>query len=76
MQVEHSGGVGRLGETVASIGESYSQTQTPAKRKAQLQIQARILEGELTDFRSNQEVIRGVQPKSDAAQAFDASGMA
>ena len=78
-QVTYAGSVKTESEAVASIGESYSLGQSPAKLKARQEMQMKQLELQAMQFnqaRSDQNAIQGIPSDSKAAQAFDASNMA
>jgi hypothetical protein len=75
-QVSYSGGVGNLGETTVSIGESYDITQSPAKKKAMLDAQRKDIESNMLEFtdRRNQTLNMDQAPNVD--NTFDASNIA
>lgn len=75
-QVSYSGGVGNLGETTVSIGESYDITQSPAKKKAMLDAQRKDIERNMLEFTDRQIQTLNMNQAPNVDNTFDASNIA
>lgn len=75
-QVSYSGGVGNLGETTVSIGESYDITQSPAKKKAMLDAQRKDIESNMLEFTDRQNQTLNMNQAPNVDNTFDASNIA